>query len=90
MSPIEPFRTAVHPDVLEDLHDHPGMVAKSRSRGCEPGADHSSIGAHDAAKRYYNLQRWTEMPAGGHFAAMEEPGPLVDDLRSFFRERGRS
>jgi pimeloyl-ACP methyl ester carboxylesterase len=40
-----------------------------------------------AASEYYNLQRWTQMPAGGHFAAMEEPGFLVDDLRAFFRGR---
>lgn len=39
------------------------------------------------AERYFNLQRWTQMPAGGHFAAMEEPEHLVDDLRSFFRDR---
>ena len=39
------------------------------------------------AKRYYNLKRWTVMPAGGHFAAMEEPALLVDDLRAFFRHR---
>jgi hypothetical protein len=25
------------------------------------------------------------MPAGGHFAAMEEPAALVDDIRAFFR-----
>jgi epoxide hydrolase len=33
----------------------------------------------------YNLTRWTEMPRGGHFAALEEPGLLVDDIRAFFR-----
>jgi pimeloyl-ACP methyl ester carboxylesterase len=37
------------------------------------------------AERYYNLQRWTPMPAGGHFAAMEEPQALVEDIRAFFR-----
>lgn len=39
-----------------------------------------------SAEAYYNLKRWTEMPAGGHFAAMEEPELLVDDLRGFFRD----
>jgi len=33
----------------------------------------------------YNLTRWTEMPRGGHFAALEQPGLLVEDLRAFFR-----
>src|SRR3970282_543214 len=34
----------------------------------------------------YNIRRWTVMPSGGHFAALEEPGALVDDLRAFFRD----
>jgi pimeloyl-ACP methyl ester carboxylesterase len=38
------------------------------------------------AERYYNLQQWTEMPAGGHFAPAEEPAVLVEDLRRFFRK----
>ena len=33
----------------------------------------------------YNVQHWTEMPAGGHFAALEEPALLVEDIRRFFR-----
>ncbi|HTT74574.1 MAG TPA: alpha/beta hydrolase, partial [Candidatus Binataceae bacterium] len=37
------------------------------------------------AERYYNLKRWTVMPSGGHFAPMEEPGRLVEDIRAFFR-----
>ncbi len=37
------------------------------------------------AERSLSVQRWTEMPRGGHFAAMEEPDLLVEDLRAFFR-----
>jgi pimeloyl-ACP methyl ester carboxylesterase len=33
----------------------------------------------------YNVTRWTVMPKGGHFAAMEQPALLVDDMRAFFR-----
>jgi microsomal epoxide hydrolase len=36
------------------------------------------------AEQSYNITRWTEMPSGGHFAALEEPALLVDDVRSFF------
>lgn len=36
------------------------------------------------AEARYNMVRWTEMPRGGHFAALEEPGLLVDDVRAFF------
>lgn len=37
-------------------------------------------------ERYYDLRRWTEMPAGGHFAALEEPQALIEDVRSFLRD----
>ena len=32
-----------------------------------------------------NLVHYTEMPRGGHFAAMEEPQLLAEDIRTFFR-----
>jgi pimeloyl-ACP methyl ester carboxylesterase len=32
------------------------------------------------------VRRWTLMPRGGHFAALEEPELLVEDVRAFFRE----
>ena len=38
-----------------------------------------------AAERKYQLVQWTEMERGGHFAAMEQPGALVEDVRRFFR-----
>jgi pimeloyl-ACP methyl ester carboxylesterase len=37
------------------------------------------------AQEHYNIQRWTEMKAGGHFAALEQPQALVEDIRAFFR-----
>jgi pimeloyl-ACP methyl ester carboxylesterase len=37
------------------------------------------------AEAQYNVTRWTEMPKGGHFAALEEPQLLADDIRAFFR-----
>ncbi len=38
------------------------------------------------AERVYTVARWTAMPAGGHFAAMEEPEALVREIRAFARE----
>jgi len=38
------------------------------------------------AESRYNIVRWTVMPRGGHFAALEQPELLVDDVRAFFRE----
>jgi len=37
------------------------------------------------AERMYNIKRWTKMPKGGHFAALEQPDLLVDDIRAFAR-----
>jgi len=37
------------------------------------------------AERFFNVQRWIEMPRGGHFAAMEEPELLAEDIRAWFR-----
>ena len=34
----------------------------------------------------YNLRRYEVMPAGGHFAPMEQPEALVSEIRAFFRE----
>ena len=39
------------------------------------------------AEAAFNIQRWTVMPRGGHFAAMEEPKLLADDIRTFFAGR---
>jgi pimeloyl-ACP methyl ester carboxylesterase len=40
------------------------------------------------AEHAWNLQRWNEMPRGGHFAALEVPDLLVADVREFYRDRG--
>ena len=37
------------------------------------------------AERFFNVQRWTDFPRGGHFAAMEQPEALAADIREFFR-----
>ena len=38
-----------------------------------------------AEKTYTDIRRWTVMPKGGHFAAMEQPDALAKDVRQFFR-----
>jgi pimeloyl-ACP methyl ester carboxylesterase len=38
------------------------------------------------AERAFDVRHWTRMPRGGHFAALEEPELLVEDVRAFFRE----
>ena len=34
---------------------------------------------------YGNIQRWTRVPRGGHFPALESPDDLAADIRAFFR-----
>ena len=36
-------------------------------------------------ERIFNIKQWTNMPKGGHFAALEEPDLLADDIRVFAR-----
>jgi pimeloyl-ACP methyl ester carboxylesterase len=40
------------------------------------------------AERLYNIQRWTSMPRGGHFAAAEEPLLVARDIAAFFATAG--
>jgi pimeloyl-ACP methyl ester carboxylesterase len=40
----------------------------------------------ECAQRFFNVQRWTQMPRGGHFAALEEPAKLAEDIREWFRQ----
>jgi pimeloyl-ACP methyl ester carboxylesterase len=38
-----------------------------------------------AARTYTDIRRWTVMPRGGHFAALEQPEALAAEIRKFFR-----
>jgi pimeloyl-ACP methyl ester carboxylesterase len=50
----------------------------ARMPGDEPGSP-----GRGWASRQFELVHWTEMPRGGHFAALEVPHLLAADLRSF-------
>jgi pimeloyl-ACP methyl ester carboxylesterase len=39
----------------------------------------------ELAEHFFNIARWSEMPRGGHFAALEEPELLAEDIRELFR-----
>ncbi|MER6829480.1 epoxide hydrolase family protein [Streptosporangium sp. NPDC000563] len=43
-------------------------------------------GIRRVAEREHNVIHWSEFDRGGHFAAMEAPDLLVDDVRTFFRK----
>jgi epoxide hydrolase len=38
-----------------------------------------------AERRFTDIRYWNELDRGGHFAAFEQPGLFVDEVRSFFR-----
>jgi len=38
-----------------------------------------------AQRVYTNIKRWTVMPKGGHFAALEQPVALAQEIREFCR-----
>jgi pimeloyl-ACP methyl ester carboxylesterase len=43
----------------------------------------------DAAERVFkNIRRWSVMPRGGHFAALEQPQALAAEVQAFFRSLG--
>ena len=48
----------------------PGEIITAPRSWCEEG---------------YNVQQWSVHDRGGHFAALEEPDLLVQDIRDFFR-----
>src|SRR5580704_3142792 len=43
-----------------------------------------------AARTFTDIRRWSVMPRGGHFAAMEQPQALAEELRAFFRPLRRT
>lgn len=39
------------------------------------------------ARKTYKIAHWTNMDAGGHFAALEQPERLLSDMRRFFADQ---
>jgi len=71
----------------ETFHD-PAMWGAPPARSPVPTAVWVATGADVAIRRFaepaHTIVRWTESDRGGHFAAMEVPDLLVDDVRAFF------
>jgi pimeloyl-ACP methyl ester carboxylesterase len=66
--------------------------ARSWGQASEPSAVPTGVAVfpmditiRSIAERQHNIVHWTEFDRGGHFAAMEAPDLLVDDMRAFFR-----
>ena len=60
--------------------------ARSTCRRATPSSRaRSSIRRARWAERAFDIRRWTRMPRGGHFAALEAPDLLAEEIRAFFR-----
>ena len=69
-------------------HPPAGRAAGGRVEvptGCAAFPKEISFAPRRWLEAAYNLTHHTIMPRGGHFAALEEPTLLVDDVRTFFR-----
>ena len=77
--PIEKIRTQF------DQAIHAGNVVVEAPTGVAVFPKDVILLPRRFAENYFNLKRWEVMPAGGHFASMEEPERLVDEIRAFFR-----
>jgi len=68
---------------------HDPSAWQPRERGTAPTGVAVSLTQDVAirrlAERDHNVVHWSEFDRGGHFAAMENPGFLVGDVRAFFR-----
>ena len=87
-----------HLAVLADRHRGLlGAAAPRRPRGGSqpcPVPVGVAVFAHDItqsvrplAERLYDIRHWSEFERGGHFAAMEVPELLAEDVRDFFLAR---
>ncbi len=85
--------------VTETIHSSTRLYYESRQRPLSLSSNNSvklpvafalfpkeiPLPPRSLVERGLNIARWTEMPKGGHFAAMEQPELLAKDLREFFR-----
>jgi len=65
------------PDATHRIERPTAFAVFDHYFGGEPSPPRSLV------ERLYNVTRWTEMPRGGHFAAIEEPQLVAKDLAEF-------
>jgi microsomal epoxide hydrolase len=62
-----------------------GVIAQPTAFARFP-AEIASFPRSFLAKTYTNIVRWTDLPAGGHFGAFEQPKLFCYDLLAYVRE----
>lgn len=65
----------------EDFVDVPTGIAGFTHEFVPEGAP-----PREWVERLYHVRRWTPMPRGGHFAPVEEPALLAQDIAAFFAD----
>lgn len=69
----------------ENMHSLPTMGHIDVPTGVALFAADVLLPPKEWAMRNLNITRWTSIPRGGHFTAMEEPELLAEDIRAFYR-----
>jgi microsomal epoxide hydrolase len=72
----------------EDVHTAPQLKAGQYIEvpaGVATFPRDLTLPPRELGERFLRVQRWTQMPRGGHFAALEEPELLAQDMRAFYR-----
>ena len=91
---VSPFEIRASDEILTDLQrrlENVRLAPQDSTADCDLGRNlvgskkDLSSPPREWAERFFRVVRWTEMPLGGHFAAMEQPDLLAEDIRAFFR-----
>ncbi|KRC64496.1 hypothetical protein ASE12_06760 [Aeromicrobium sp. Root236] len=83
------FGSSVLHYYAHDLPPGPRPTRAMRSAPLSVYASRDEIGGtppRSIADRQYHHPRWSVLPRGGHFVALEEPDLLVADIRAFARQ----
>jgi epoxide hydrolase len=80
---MQAFREFVAQAGSGDAADHAAEAAAGPPTGVAVFAADNSI--RSLLEPTADIVHWSEFDRGGHFAAMEAPDLLVDDVRAFFR-----
>ena len=85
-------RCAERPRACQFCVDQPGRLRATSEVGQRDGGGRAPAvpgGIRPplslAARTYTDIRRWSVMPHGGHFAALEQPEALANEVREFFR-----
>jgi pimeloyl-ACP methyl ester carboxylesterase len=69
----------------ENMHATPNWGRPPSRTPLAVAAFAEDISIRRFGEQAYNIVRWSDFDRGGHFAAMEMPDMLVEDVRAFFR-----